>query len=313
MTPPILGLHHVTATVTDAQEDLDFYIELLGMRLVKKTVNFDNHHVFHFYYGNERGQPGTIMTTFPYAGKGVRVGTIGAGQITTTSFSVLASALDFWQARFDQRRISYASETTPFGERALRITDPSGLQLRIVGSTSDSRVPWTRADISAEHAIRGIHGVALTVRDASISLPLLTEMMSGSIVGVQGNTTRVTIGEHAPGNIVELVRDVNAPNAVNGLGTVHHAAFAIRDGAQQLEIHDELVKHGFHVTEVRDRQYFTSIYFREPSGVLYEIATLPPGFAVDEELSELGRALKLPPWEEQNRAEIEAGLPSVKY
>jgi glyoxalase family protein len=307
----IRGLHHVTATVTEAQPDLGFFAGVLGQRLVKKTVNFDNTGVYHFYYGNEAGTPGTIMTTFPYAGMGVRVGIKGAGQITTTSFSVPASALDHWRKRLREMGLAFDEAPSAFGEDALRVRDPSGLVLRLVGNTSDARSPWTRPDIAADRAIRGIHGVTLTVRDPKRTISLLTEMMDGAVVGESGDTTRVGIGGAAPGQIVEVAAAGEAPNAINGLGTVHHVAFAVGNGDEQLLMRRELLKRGLQVTEVLDRQYFRSIYFREPNGVLFEIATVPPGFTADEPLPDLGRALKLPPWEEPNRAEIEAALPPV--
>src|SRR5436190_1015836 len=215
----ILGLHHVTATVDEAQPDLDFCLDALGLRLVKKTVNFDNHHVYHFYYGDERGTPGTIWTTFPYKGRGVPIGRKGAGQITVTSFSVPSSSLDFWKAR--------------------------------------------------------LRGRGLTVVDEA-----------------EGRT-RVAVNGDAPGKTIDVVHAPDADPAMNGLGTVHHVAMAIADGDQQLRMREELERYGCRVTEVRDRCYFTSIYFREPGGVLFEVATVPPGFTIDEDVASLGRTLRL--------------------
>jgi glyoxalase family protein len=311
VTTLIRSLHHVTATVTDAQEDLDFYTGLLGQRLVKTTVNFDNHHVYHFYYGNEAGTPGTIFTTFPYKGMGVRVGTKGVGQITMTSFSVPATALEFWRQRLAAHGVAFEDESPRFGEQAIRFSDPSGLVIRLVGSASDVRPPWTRPDIAAASAVRGIHGVTLLVPDPAQTIAVLTEMLGGTVLGESGGTTRVGIDGDAPGQIVEVTRATNEPAAINGLGTVHHVAFAIGDGEQQLTIREQLIRRGLRVTEVMDRQYFTSIYFREPNGVLFEVATIPPGFTADEPLGDLGTALKLPPWEEPHRASIESGLPRV--
>lgn len=308
----VRSLHHVTATVTDAQDDLDFYTGALGQRLVKKTVNFDNHHVYHFYYGNEAGTPGTIMTTFPYKGMGVREGTKGAGQITITSFSVPASALGFWRQRLTQQGITYRDEATPFGEEVIRIQDPSGLELRLVGS-SDQRPPWVLPEIGAERAVRGIHGVSLLVREPAQTIGFLREMFDAEVVNESAEVTRVGVNGAAPGHLVEVVRGTDAPPAVNGLGTVHHVAFAVPDEDAQLRMRDELIRRGFRVTPVMDRQYFKSIYFREPNGVLFEIATEPPGFTADEPLGELGTSLKLPPWEEPHRAAIEAGLPAVEH
>lgn len=310
----ITGLHHVTATVTDAQADLDFYVGLLGQRLVKKTVNFDNPGVYHFYYGNEAGEPGTIMTTFPYAGMGVRVGAKGAGQIDVTSFSVPASAVDFWRARLSAAKVPFTDAPTPFGEPSLLFDDPSGLRIRLVGVAHDPRAPWVRPDIPAAVAIRGIHSVAMPVRMPARSIELLTAMMDATKVGEAAGVERFAIGGEArPGAIVEVGNAAEVAQGVNGLGTVHHVAFAVATSDDQVRMQRELRKMGLNVTDVLDRQYFTSIYFREPNGVLYEIATLPPGFAVDEPLAELGTALKLPPWEEQRRATIESLLPKVAY
>jgi glyoxalase family protein len=310
MDNPIRSLHHVTATVNGAQEDLDFYAGLLGQRLVKKTVNFDNHHVYHFYYGNEAGNPGTIMTTFPYKDQGVHTGRHGAGQISITSFSVPAGALGFWRTRLREAGATFADELSPFGDETIRLRDPSGLVIRLVGSRSDERAPWLRPGIAAGDAIRGIHGVTLSVRDPRRTIAFIGELMDGAVVGEGADATRLAINGDTPGRIVEVVKDTGVP-AVNGLGTVHHVAFAVDDAGQQLEMRRELIRRGVQVTEVLDRQYFQSIYFREPNGVLFEIATVPPGFTADEPLPQLGGALKLPEWEEPWRAQIEAGLPVV--
>jgi glyoxalase family protein len=313
MPPVIHGLHHVTATVTDAQEDLDFYTGALAMRLVKKTVNFDNHHVYHFYYGNTQGQPSTIMTTFPYGAMGVPPGRHGAGQITATSFTVPADALPFWHDRLRDRAVAVTDERDAFGGEAIRFRDPSGLVLRLVAARSDSRAPWVGADVDASRAITGVHGVTLTVEDPAKTAALLTGLLGFEVAEESGQVTRLAVSGEAPGHLVELVRASDAtPTAVNGLGTIHHVAFAIGTPDEQLAIRDELIGHGYQVTEVRDRQYFKSIYFREPNGVLFEVATIPPGFTVDEELATLGQGLKLPPWEEPNRADIETNLPAVR-
>ena len=310
---PILGLHHVTATVNDAQPDLDFAADALGLRLVKKTVNFDNHHVFHFYYGNERGTPGTIWTTFPYAGKGVRVGTKGAGQITATSFSVPAASLDFWQARLTERGLVVRERTPQFGEDALAVIDPSGLTMELIANDRDSRQGWTRPDVPAEAAIRGVHSVSLTVRSAAETIRFMHEWLGFEIANEAEGRMRLSVNGEGPGKTVDIVYDPAAPPAMNGLGTVHHVAFAIERPEDQKRLREELIRHGVNVTPVMDRQYFQSIYFREPGGVLLEVATVSPGFLIDEPLESLGAAVQLPPWEEPNRAEIEAGLPAIVH
>jgi glyoxalase family protein len=312
MTPRIIGLHHVTATVDEAQPDLDFCVDLLGLRLVKKTVNFDNHNVYHFYYGNELGEPGTIWTTFPYAGYGVRVGAKGAGQVVTTCFSVPTGSLEFWRHRLRENAVVSSDLETRFGEPAIGFNDPSGLRFELIANDGDTRKPWTEM-IGAKSAIRGIHSVQMMVRQAQPSVDFLTGVLGWHLVGTSGHRTRLAAGGDAAGHLIDVIEDNDAKSAVNGLGTVHHVAMAIETAEEQLAIRDELHRRGVGVTDVRDRCYFTSIYFREPGGVLYEIATMKPGFTVDEDRSTLGRDLKLPPWEEPHRASIEQGLAAVTY
>lgn len=311
MDKPIRSLHHVTATVSDAQDDLDFYTGVLGQRLVKKTVNFDNTRVYHFYYGDEKGTPGTIMTTFPYGQLGVRQGKHGAGQITETSFSVPAESLSFWHERLAYQGIPFSAEDSGFNEEVIRFKDPSGLIIRLVASKNDARTPWTKADIADANAVRGIHSVTLTVPDPKQTLGFMNEIMETSVVGEREGAMRVGVNGDKPGSLVDIVRGTEV-EGVNGVGTVHHVAFAVDDPQQQLEVQKELRRRGVYVTDVMDRQYFQSIYFREPGGVLFEVATIPPGFTADETVKELGSGLKLPPWEEAKRASIEAGLPTVK-
>lgn len=313
MSARILGLHHVTATVDDAQEDLDFCLEGLGLRLVKKTVNFDNHHVYHFYYGDERGTPGTLWTTFPYKGHGVPVGRKGAGQIVATSFSVPASSLDVWEARLRGRGADVHRLDTRFGDAALRVIDPSGLVFELVGASRDQRTPWAGSSVGADTAVRGLHSVTMIVRSAARTLELLTTLLGYVVVNESAGRTRVAVNGNEPGRIIDVVEDARAEPAMNGLGTVHHVAMAIATEEEQLRLRQELIAWGCRVTEVRDRCYFRSIYFREPGGVLFEVATLPPGFLIDEALGALGRDLKLPPWEEPNRHDIESGLARVTY
>jgi glyoxalase family protein len=311
MASTIHGLHHVTATATDAREDLAFYTGVLGLRLVKKTVNFDNPGVYHFYYGDEAGAPSTLMTTFPYGGQGVRVGSKGAGQITVVSFSVPRGSLGVWQDRLAAKGVGFQVPGDRFGERALMIEDPSGLYLELREGDGDARPPWVAEGIDPGAAIRGLHGVTFLVHDSIASLGFLTDVLGFGVADRFESRVRLTTGEGGPGTYVEVVEVPGAPAAVNGLGTVHHVAMAVADASEQLAIREDLVRRGHQVTEVRDRQYFQSIYFREPGGVLYEIATAGPGFTLDESVEELGRGLKLPPWEEPNRTAIEAALPSV--
>lgn len=310
MDPIISSLHHVTATVNDAQEDLDFYGGLLGLRLVKKTVNFDNHNVYHFYYGDERGTPSTIMTTFPYRGWNVREGTRGAGQITVTSFSVPHGSLGYWERRLRDANVTARELEPRFGAGGLIVSDPSGLNIELLEG-EDARAPWAGGGVDSGAAIRGIHGVTLSVRIAAPTLTFLNDVLGFRVVDEGPGRTRVATGGSAPGHFLDIVEAADAPAAINGLGTVHHVALAIADEDEQLRVRTELVRLGYSVTEVRDRQYFRSIYFREPGGVLYEIATVPPGFTVDEDVQSLGCGLMLPPWEEANRPSIERQLPEI--
>ena len=315
MSFPILGLHHVTATVDDAQADLDFAKSALGLRLVKKTVNFDNHSVYHFYYGDERGTPGTIWTTFPYKGKGVPVGVQGAGQVTTTSFSVPTGSLEFWKERLASRGCKMRKSDTRFGESSLSVLDPSGLVIDLVEARDDKRAPWISGNdgIDSSSAIRGLHSVTMTVRSASTSIAFMQEWLGYSVLDKNGSRTRVGVNGGGAGKIIDIVESSDAPAAKNGLGTVHHVAMAIENPDDQMRLRTELTKSGVQVTPLMDRQYFQSIYFREPGGILYEVATMKPGFAVDEPLSDLGRALKLPPAAEVRRGEIEQQLAKVEY
>jgi glyoxalase family protein len=312
MDHPIRGLHHVTATVSDAQEDLDFAIGAVGLRLIKRTVNFDNHSVYHFYYGDERGTPGTIWTTFPYKGQGVPVGVKGLGQITVTSFSVPKGSLDAWRERFESRRLPVRDQPPRFGEESLMFTDPSGLAMELVATDSDQRAPWIRHGVSADTAIRGLHSVTLQSRSPELTRRLMTELLGFSQVAETTGRVRMGTGGGAPGKLVDILDPAGQPPAKNGLGTVHHVAFAISDEEEQRRLREVLIGRGLAVTEVLDRSYFRSIYFREPGGILFEVATMKPGFAIDEEIGELGTGLKLPPWEEPNREEIEAALPRVQ-
>ncbi|HEV8612164.1 MAG TPA: ring-cleaving dioxygenase [Gemmatimonadales bacterium] len=311
MDPLIQGLHHVTATVNDAQQDLEFYASLLGLRLVKKTVNFDNHHVFHFYYGDERGTPGTLMTTFPYKGKGVPLGRKGAGQITATAFSVPAGSLGGWRERLAGQGVTVREEGRRWEEEFIAFADPSGLTIELIANSRDARGSWHAVDVDPTIAIRGIHSVTLTIAIPEPSFALLVEVLGYAIVAEAEGRTRLEVHDGGPGRTLDILAAPEAPVALNGLGTVHHVAMAVESAEAQLAYRKQLVRLGVPVTEVLDRQYFQSIYFREPGGVLYEIATIPPGFLVDEELPSLGRALKLPPWEEPHRQLIEAGLPAV--
>jgi glyoxalase family protein len=307
----ILGLHHVTATVDDAQDDLDFCLGGLGLRLVKKTVNFDNHHVYHFYYGNDRGAPGTIWTTFPYKGHGVKAGTKGAGQVTVTSFSVPTGSLDVWRKRLGARAVAVTDLAPRFGEPVIRFADLSGLTFELIATDRDARRPWVADGFDPADAIRGLHSVTLVVRDAKKTVDLMTRLLDYTVVDEVDSRIRLGVNGGGPGKTIDVAQRADGEPAVNGIGTVHHVAMAVASEDEQLRLRGELIQYGCTVTEVRDRCYFKSIYFREPGHVLFEVATMQPGFLDDEDAVSLGRDLKLPPWEEANRAEIETALPPI--
>lgn len=310
---PILGLHHVTATVDDAQDDLDFCLKTLGLRLVKRTVNFDNHHVYHFYYGDERGTPGTLWTTFPYMNRGVRVGTKGAGQVTVTAFSVPTGSLAEWRTRLAAQGVAVTDVEPRFGEPAISFADRSGLTFELIATDRDERRPWIADGFDEDVAIRGLHSVAFVVRDPAKTVDLMSTLLGCTVVDETEGRIGVAVNGGGPGKTVDILYDAGARLAVNGLGTVHHVAMAVDGEAEQLRLRAELIQYGCTVTGVRDRCYFKSIYFREPGGVLFEIATTEPGFTADEDVTRLGRDLKLPPWEEPNRADIEQTLAKVSY
>lgn len=313
MSFPILGLHHVTATVDDAQADLDFGLDALGLRLVKKTVNFDNRGVYHFYYGDERGTPGTLWTTFPYKPLGIHQGIKGAGQVTVTSFSVPEGSLGAWKRRLRARGFTVTDAPPRFGEESVVVADPSGLLIELVATAHDARTPWIAQDIDAATAVRGIHSVTLTEADPAPTFAFMREWFGFGLAEEMDGRLRVSVNGTGPGKSVDILTSPDGAPAKNGVGTVHHVAMAIAESSEQLELREALIKAGIKVTPVMDRSYFLSIYFREPGGVLFEVATMKPGFMTDEPVEQLGRGLKLPPWEEAKRAEIEAALPPVRY
>lgn len=295
------GLHHVTAIAGEPQQNLDFYVETLGLRLVKRTVNFDDPGTYHFYFGDETGRPGTLLTFFPWAG--APQGRRGAGQATTTTFSVPAGSLDWWQSRL-RRAGREANLVASNDGQTLVFEDPDGLQLALAGADNDERPAWNAGPVAAEHGIRGLHSVTLTVGDARPTTELLGALgMTQVDDGPRG--LRFAATDRAPGAFLDLVEAPGARRGVVASGTVHHVAWRTPDDETQLRWLGHLQELGRQVTPVQDRQYFHSIYFREPGGVLFEIATDQPGFATDETPAALGTALKLPSWIEPQRARIE--------
>jgi glyoxalase family protein len=312
MNNKIRGLHHVTAIASDPQRNLDFYVGLLGLRFVKRTVNFDDPGTYHFYFGDKRGNPGTILTFFPWPN--ARRGTRGTGQIESTAFAVSPNSIGYWVERLKDQHVA-AEKTSPrFGEEVLRFTDPDGLLLELVASNSPAPVePWPDGPIPAEHALHGFHSVSAALEGYERTARLLTESFGYRLIGQSGNRFRfVTRDDTAPGRIVDLICLPDAQIGRVAAGSVHHIAFRAKDDAEQLQWRGHLVSLGYNVTPVIDRTYFHSIYFREPGGVLFEIATEPPGFTSDETIEELGTHLHLPPWMESSRSQIEEILPPIQ-
>lgn len=309
MTLATSGLHHITAIASDPQANAEFYLRTVGLRLVKTTVNFDAPDVYHLYYGDEQGQPGTLITFFPFGG--VAPGKHGNGQVTTTAFSVPGSSIGWWRDHLRGVGVEVSEVAERSGEAALIFHDPDGLELSLVAhSQGDLRAPWDTGIIPAEHGVRGLHSVTLSTADERGTVEMMEEL--GLHADRQeGNRLRFAAGDGAAGALVDVLVDRDAPHGLVAGGTVHHVAWRAPDGGTQLRWREELVGRGAKVTSVLDRQYFRSIYFREPGGTLLEIATDAPGFAVDEPLLELGRALKLPPWLEPDREQIEATLPKL--
>lgn len=304
------GLHHVTAIGGDPQKNVDFYLQVLGLRLVKTTVNFDDPGTYHLYYGDEAGYPGSLITFFPW--RDAPRGRLGNGQATATAFSVPEQSLGWWHEHLTARGAHPLDIEQRDGEDAVTFRDPEGLVLTLVAhhGTPDDRDPWDNGIIPTEYAIRGLHSVTLSVPRPDATVELL-ERLGLHPAGEHGDRIRYAAGDGGPGALVDLQVRPDAPGGRVSVGTVHHIAWRAPDEPTQVDWRKELVDHGERVTEIIDRQYFRSIYFREPAGTLLEIATDNPGFAIDEPLLELGRALKLPPWLEPNRDQIASVLPKL--
>ncbi|NYH80992.1 glyoxalase family protein [Actinopolyspora biskrensis] len=309
MTISTSGLHHVTAIAGDPQRNADFYLRTLGLRMVKTTVNFDDPGTYHLYYGDEAGRPGTLMTFFPF--HGAPPGKHGNGQATATAFSVPEQSIGWWQRHLNEAGVEASRVQNREGEDVLTFHDPDGLVLSLVAHPQpDPRDPWDNGAVPAEHGIRGLHSVTLSVDSEEAT----AEMLGGmglTLSGQEGNRLRFAAGAGGPGAFVDVVVRPGAERGLVASGTVHHVAWRAPDESTQAAWRSELVDSGVSVTSVLDRQYFRSVYFREPGGTLLEIATDEPGFTADEPLLELGRALKLPPWLEPNREQIEATLPRL--
>jgi len=314
MENKIRGLHHVTAIASDPQRNLDFYVGLLGLRFVKRTVNFDDPGSYHFYFGDNRGTPGTILTFFPWPG--ARRGIRGTGQIEATAFAISPDSIGYWLERCKQQHVT-AERISRFGEEAIRFTDPDGLLIELIavaaGVSPANIEPWPDSPISAQHALHGFHSVSAALEGYERTARLLTDSFGYRLIAESGSWFRfASSDDSAPGRIVDLLCMPDTGTGRVAAGSVHHIAFRAKDEAEQLKWREHLVELGYNVTPVIDRTYFHSIYFREPGGVLFEIATEPPGFTLDEKLEELGKHLRLPPWMESARSQIETILPPIQ-
>lgn len=304
------GLHHITAIASNPQENIDFYTGLLGLRLVKKTVNFDDPSAYHLYYGDETGTPGSIVTFFYWPGHEAR-GRVGAGQNTAIVFSAPADSLNFWQKRLARQDVT-SELRNRFGEDVLAFADPDGIPIEIVAVANDTRTGWLGAGISPDFALRGLHTAELTVRVAAPTESLITTVMGYREVAREGNRARFEAAAGGgSGHYIDVIGNAEAAPGAGGAGTIHHIAWNVPDDQNEIEMQNRLSANGYHVSEVRDRNYFNSIYYRERGGLLFEIATATPGFPADEPIESLGTALKLPAQFERARSQIERLLPPI--
>jgi glyoxalase family protein len=306
-----MSIHHITAIAGDPQRNLDFYAGTLGLRLVKLTVNFDDPGTYHFYFGDETGRPGSILTFFPWP-EGPR-GRQGTGQVGTVSLAVPPASLGYWIERLLQHGIRYDGPTRRFDEQVLPFSDPDGLLLELVATPRVARVdPWRDGPVPAEHAVRGLHGGTIWEDGDRGTAEFLTRFLGFRQVGEEGNRLRLESASEGPGSVVDLRRVPGFWAGAGGVGTVHHVAFRSPSDEAQLAQRARLEEAGVDATPVIDRRYFHSVYFLEPGGVLFEIATDPPGFTLDEAPADLGTHLKLPPMYEPMRERIERTLPPVR-
>lgn len=303
------GIHHVTAIAGAPQVNVDFYTRVLGLRLVKQTVNFDAPDTYHLYYGDEAGRPSSLLTFFPW--QGVPQGRLGAGLTTATAFSVPEGTVGWWHERLTSLGVPVEAPYARDGEDVVTLRDPEGMVLDLVAAPGDTRSGWDGvADIPADRAVRGLHAITLSQAQLDPTATMLTALLGMRADGEDGDRSRFAMAAGGAGAVVDVAAGARSRGLQAG-GTVHHVAFRAPDLETMARWRDELVGAGVQVTDILDRQYFKSIYFREPGGVLFEIATDDPGFAIDEPLLELGRSLRLPPWLEPSREAIAANLPRL--
>lgn len=298
----INGLHHITAISEDARKNFEFYSKILGLRFVKRTVNFDDPTSYHFYFGDKTGTPGTLLTFFiwPQAHKG----RLGVGVVNSISFRVREEALGFWLHRFVEKGIKHEAIAEKFGEKYISFVDPDGMVLELIGDKNAKNANWNTDDISVENAIIDIYGVGILEKDYEITADILTQNLDYKFEKNEGNIYRYTNNQ----TFIDITNASGFWEGVVGVGNVHHIAFSTKDMESELKVRESLVPKNLHPTEQIDRNYFYSVYFREPGGVLFEIATEGPGFLVDESEEELGKSLKLPKQYEIYREEFEGRL-----
>lgn len=310
MENKVLGLHHITAIAGGAQKNYDFYTKVLGVRLVKKTVNFDDPGTYHFYYGDETGTPGSILTFFPW--EGIQQGRPGTGMATEIGYAVPKGSLPFWTERLTALGIKHQPVAERFGQQYLSLEDPDGLHLSLVEVVEDDRKPWTTDAVAVNVATKGFHSVVLSVRNSDPTAKVLSDILGYRYLTDEGNRKRFVTDAIGTANIVDVVEDPAGRPGINAAGTNHHVAFRVKNDAILMEMREKVANAGLRITEKIDRNYFYSLYFREPGGILFEIATDNPGFATDETVAELGTHLMLPAQYEKSRQQIEDVLPLLQ-
>lgn len=310
MENKILGLHHITAIADDAQKNYEFYTKVLGLRMVKKTVNFDDPGTYHFYFGDEIGTPGTILTFFPW--QGIGRGYTGTGMATEIGYSIPEDSITFWEDRFRKFNVKHERLQEKFGEPVLAFQDPDGLNLQmIIATDTDDRKQWLIPGVTEDVAIKGFHSVTLTVRNVTPTASILTDLFGYRLLKQDGNRYRFISEAIETANIVDIFEAPTLIHGRNAAGTNHHVAFRVKDDNILMEFREKIEEKGFNITPKIDRDYFFSLYFREPGGVLFELATDNPGFTKDEEVGQLGSSLKLPKQYEGSRSKIEKVLPKL--
>jgi glyoxalase family protein len=311
MAISVHGIHHVTCIAGDAQENLDFYVALLGMRLVKKSVNQDDPGTYHLFYADRVGNPGTDFTFFPWPN--MEPGQLGTGLTVETSFAIPMGGLGYWQDRLKEHGVKHGPAESRFGEMTLPFKDPHGLQIALV-ETNDERefVPWEDSPVPPEHQLRGMHAVRLWERQLGPTETVLTQLMGFTPLGTEDGWHRYGADGGGSGKLIEIKELPEERRGQWGTGSVHHVAWRVKDSEEQMSLRDILLRAGLRPTQQIDRFWFKSVYYKEPGGVLFELATDGPGFDRDEDMEHLGEQLILPPWLEPQRKEIETALPSLQ-